>query len=152
MLVHFFEDAGLVVLLDVLPEVLLDDELEFVEEVLVPDEELVFGSVKASTGNDSDEFVVSICPLEVAGAAAKAKAPAVPPPTSAPVNPTAVIACLRFRRMRNITSLKTSQQLRDLRVEKVLCHCPLCFICFVCSARLFGTGPDVRDITRCSGT
>jgi hypothetical protein len=151
MLVHFFEDAGLVVLLDELLEVLLDDELDFVEKVLIPDEELVFGSVKASTGTDSDEFVVSTCPLEVAGVAAKAKAPAVPPPTSAPVNPTAVIACLSFRRMRNITSFKASRQLRDLRVEKVPCDCPLCFLFFVCSARLFGTGPDVRDRPRCSG-
>ena len=42
MLVHFFEDAGLVLLLE---ELLADDELDFVEEVLVPDEELVTGSV-----------------------------------------------------------------------------------------------------------
>lgn len=40
---HFFEDAGLVALLE---ELLDDDELDFVEEVLVPDEELVFGSVE----------------------------------------------------------------------------------------------------------
>jgi hypothetical protein len=67
MLVHFFEDAGLV----------------------APLEELL----------DSDEFVVTTCPLEVTGVGEKAKAAAVPPPTSDPVNPTAVIACLSFRRM-----------------------------------------------------
>jgi hypothetical protein len=153
--VHFFEDAGLVVLLDELLEVLLDDELDFVEEVLVPDEELVSGSVKASTGTDSDEFVVSTCPLEVAGVAVKAKAPAVPPPTRAPVNPTAVIACLSFRRMRNITSFKTSQQLRDLRGRKGRLRLPslLSLLCPICSgqAPMFGTSPDVRDKPRCSG-
>jgi hypothetical protein len=65
---QFFDDAGLVLLL----EVLLDD--------------------------DELEFVVTMCPVEVAGAE-RAKAAAVPPPTSAPDTPTAVNACLSFRRM-----------------------------------------------------
>lgn len=42
---HFFVAAALAVLEELLEELLEDEELVFVEEVLTPDEALVFGSV-----------------------------------------------------------------------------------------------------------
>jgi hypothetical protein len=65
-------------------------------------EELVGASVDWSTTVDA-ELVVTTCLVDAAGAE-RAKAAAVPPPTSAPDIPTTVATCLSFGRMK-ITSL-----------------------------------------------